>query len=131
MVLLLLVSPVYFPFLRDGISNLVSKHQKDMKKINIKPLADRVLVEALPEHERGKETKSGIFIPETVDKERAEQGIVVAVGQGKTTDEGKIIPMSVKVGDKVIFAKYGPDEIKLDGKEYFILNESNILAVIE
>lgn len=131
MVLLLLVSPVYFPFLRDGISNLVSKHQKDMKKINIKPLADRVLVEALPEHERGKETKSGIFIPETVDKERAEQGLVVAVGQGKTTDEGKIIPMSVKVGDKVIFAKYGPDEIKLDGKEYFILNESNILAVIE
>jgi len=102
-----------------------------MKKINIKPLGDRVLVEALPEHERGKETKSGIFIPETVDKERAEQGLVVAVGQGKTTDEGKIIPMSVKVGDKVIFTKYGPDEIKLDGKEYFILSESNILAVIE
>lgn len=101
------------------------------KKINIRPLADRVVVEALSEHERGKETKSGIFIPETADKERAEQGIVVAVGAGKITDEGKLIPMTVKVGDKILFAKYGPDEIKVDGKEYFILSEANILAVIE
>lgn len=101
------------------------------KKVNIHPIGDRVLVEASSEHERGKETKSGIFIPETADKERAEQGIVVAMGAGKMTDEGKIIPMTVKVGDKILFAKYGPDEIKVDGKEYFILSESNILAVIE
>jgi chaperonin GroES len=100
------------------------------KKIALRPLHDRVVVEAIGENERGKETKSGIFIPETVDKERAERGVVVAVGQGKMTDDGKLIPMSVKVGDKVMFAKYGPDEIKIDGKEYFILSESNILAVI-
>lgn len=99
--------------------------------MTIRPLGDRVLVEALSEHERGKETKSGIFIPETADKERAEQGIVIALGAGKVTDEGKIIPMTVKVGDKILFAKYGPDEIKADGKDYFILSESNILAVIE
>lgn len=102
-----------------------------MKKINLKPLGDRVIVEALPEHERGKETKTGIFIPETVDKERAEQGLVVAVGAGKISDDGKLIPMSVRAGDKILFSKYGPDEIKVDGKEYFILSESNILAIIE
>ncbi|MEI6296937.1 MAG: co-chaperone GroES [bacterium] len=100
------------------------------KKITLKPLQDRVLVEALSEHERGKETKSGIFIPETAEKERAERGTVIAVGPGKMNDEGKIIPMSVTVGDKVIFSKYGPDEIKVDGKEYFILSETNILAIV-
>lgn len=100
------------------------------KKIAIQPLHDRVVVEAIGENERGKETKGGIFIPETVDKEKAERGIIVAVGPGKINDEGKIIPMSVKVGDKIIFTKYGPDEIKVDGKEYFILNETNILAIV-
>ena len=100
------------------------------KKIAIQPLHDRVVVEAIGENERGKETKSGIFIPETVDKERSERGVVVAVGPGKTNDDGKVIPMSVKVGDKIIFTKYGPDEVKVDGKDYFVLSESNILAVI-
>ncbi len=100
------------------------------KKINLRPLGDRVIVLPLSEHERGKETKSGIFIPETTEKERPEQGIVVAVGPGKISDDGKVIAMSVKEGDKVLFTKYGPDEIKVDGKEYFILSESNVLAVI-
>lgn len=100
------------------------------KKINLRPLGDRVIVEPMSEHERGKETKSGIFIPETVDKERPEQGLVVAVGPGKVADDGKVVSMSLKIGDKVLFTKYGPDEIKLDGKEYFILSESNVLAVI-
>jgi chaperonin GroES len=100
------------------------------KKIAIQPLHDRVVVEAIGENERGKETKSGIFIPETVDKERAERGLVVAVGPGKMSEEGKVLPMSVKVGDRIIFTKYGPDEIKVDGKEYFILSETNILAIV-
>ena len=100
------------------------------KKINLRPLGDRVIVEPQSEHERGKETKSGIFIPETTEKERAEQGIVVAVGPGKVGEDGKLGVMSLKVGDKVLFTKYGPDEVKLDGKEYFILSESNVLAVI-
>ena len=75
-----------------------------MKKTSIKPLSDRVLVEAAGAQEIGKETKSGIFIPDTVDKERAEQGFVVAIGPGKMTDDGKLIPVAVKVGDKVLFA---------------------------
>lgn len=100
------------------------------KKINLRPLGDRIIVEPLSEHERGKETKGGIFIPETTEKERPEQGVVVAVGPGKMGEDGKILSMSVKVGDKILFTKYGPDEVKLDGKEYFILSESNVLAVI-
>ncbi len=100
------------------------------KKINLTPLGDRIIVLPVSEHERGKETKSGIFIPETSEKERPEQGVVVAVGSGKVTDDGKTLPMSVKVGDVVLFTKYGPDEIKMDGKEYFILSESNVLAVV-
>ncbi len=76
-------------------------------------------------------TKSGIFIPETAEKERSEQGLIVAVGPGKRDEDGKLCLMNVKVGEKVMFAKYGPDEIKIDGKEYFILSESSILAVIE
>ena len=100
-------------------------------KIGISPLGDRVVVEPISELERGSKTKGGIFIPETADKERSEQGTVVAVGPGKLTDEGQRLPVTVKVGQKVLFTKYGQDEIKLDGKEYFILSESNILAVIE
>lgn len=101
-----------------------------MKGINLKPLGDRVLV--LPEREEEKsKTKSGIIIPETVGKERPEQGTVVAVGEGRFDEDGNRIPMSVKKGQTVLFSKYGPDEIKLDGKEYLIISESNILAVIE
>jgi len=100
------------------------------KKLNITPMGDRVVVEALSELERGSSTKSGIFIPETGDKERAEQGKVVAVGQGKRADDGKVYPVGVKVGDRILFTKYGPDEIKVDGEEYLIVSESNILAVI-
>ena|SRR3989338_125450 len=97
--------------------------------MNIKPLGDRVVVEPLHE-EKGK-TKSGIYLPETADKERPEQGKIVAVGPGKLSDEGKRIPMSVKKGDTVLFTKYGPNEIKVDGKEYLIAREEDILAILE
>ena len=100
------------------------------KKSTIIPLGDRVLVKPIPKDE-GKKTASGIIIPETVDKEKPEQGKVVAVGEGRMTDDGKIIPMRVKKGDVVIFSKYGPDEIKVDGEEYYILSESSILAIIK
>ena len=95
--------------------------------MNVKPLADRVLVKAISETE----TKSGIVIPETVEKERPEKGEVVAVGPGKMLKTGERSAMGVKVGDKVVFKKYSPDEIKVDGKELLILDESDILAVIE
>lgn len=96
-------------------------------KINIKPLADRVLVEPL---EATTKTAGGIIIPETASKERGEQGRVVAVGPGKRGDDGKLVPMTVKKGDRIIFSKYGPDEVKVEGKEYFIISEANILAII-
>ena len=100
------------------------------KKIDIKPLGDRVLVEPITELEAGK-TKSGIVLPETMSKERSEQGLVLAVGPGRRGEDGKMIPIAVKKGQKVIFSKYGPDEIKVGDKEYYIVSESNILAVIE
>lgn len=96
----------------------------------LKPLADRVIVEPLREDEKEK-TKGGIIIPETIDKERPERGKVVATGPGRMTDGGQLIPLSVKKGQTVLFSKYGPDEIKIDGKKYLILSESSILAVVE
>jgi chaperonin GroES len=98
--------------------------------VGVTPLADRVLV--LPLGKDEKVSVSGIIIPETVDKERPDQGTVVAVGPGKYNEDGdELIPVTVKVGQKVIFSKYGPDEIKIGGKEYFIISESNILAIID
>ena len=96
--------------------------------MKIKPLGDRVLVELIDQTTK---SAGGIIIPDTVNKERGEQGKVVAVGVGKRADDGKLIPLAVKRGDKIIFSKYGPDEIKVDGKEYFIISESNILAIYE
>ncbi|OGM00141.1 co-chaperone GroES [Candidatus Uhrbacteria bacterium RIFOXYC2_FULL_47_19] len=95
--------------------------------MSVKPLADRVLVKPLTETE----TKSGIVIPETIEKERPEKGEIISVGPGKLLDSGERAAMSVKVGDKIVFKKYAPDEIKDDGQEYLILDESDILAVIE
>ncbi|MBU1045882.1 co-chaperone GroES [Patescibacteria group bacterium] len=96
--------------------------------MNIKPLADYILIEPVTAEEK---TKSGIFLPETAEKERPEQGTVVAVGTGKKTAAGKVVPMDVKVGDKVLFTKYGPNEIEIDGKEYLIAREDDILAILE
>ena len=90
----------------------------------IKPLADRVVVKPI---EREETTKGGIVIPDTA-KERPQEGEVVAVGPGKYED-GKRVPMEVKVGDRVLFAKYGGTEIKIDGDEYLVLRESDILAI--
>lgn len=97
--------------------------------LNIKPLGDRVLIVPLNPVE-GSLTKSGIIIPETVDKEKPHQGKVLAVGPGGRADTGELIPMSVKVGQKVVFSKYSPDEIKIDEKEYYIISESSILAIL-
>lgn len=95
------------------------------------PLHNNVLIEPLSDEERGTKTKSGILIPETVGKEKPDQGKIVEVGPGKRDANGKIVPMSVKKGQKVVFAKYGPDEIKVGDKKYYIISEDNILAIIE
>jgi len=96
--------------------------------MEIKPLSDHVLIEAMPQEEK---TESGIFLPETVEKERPEQGKVVAVGTGKKLSSGKVIPLDVKKGDVVLFTKYGPNEIKVNGKEYLIAKQEDILAILE
>lgn len=97
--------------------------------MNVKPLNDHVIVEAV----QGKEeaTRAGIILPETVDKEKPEQGKVVAVGPGKLLENGSRAAMSVKVGDIVLFKKYSPDEIKVEKKDFLVLSENDILAVIE
>ncbi|MEK7150058.1 MAG: co-chaperone GroES [Patescibacteria group bacterium] len=92
------------------------------------PLGDRVLLKVSEDKNQSK-TASGIFIPDTVDKEKPEQGKVVAVGEGKYID-GKLIPLSVKVGNTVVFSKYGYDEIKVGEEEFLIIKEDNILAII-
>lgn len=97
----------------------------------ITPLGDRVLLEPLSKEELEGRTKSGIVIPDTAEKERPEQGKVVSVGEGRRTDEGKLIPLGVKKGQRVLFTKYGPTEIKVAGKEYLIAKEEDILAIIE
>jgi len=96
--------------------------------MKIKPLADHILIEPLKEKEK---TKAGILLPETAEKEKPEQGKVIAVGPGKKTVTGKRIPLEVKVGDRVLFTKYGPNEIKIDDKEYLIAKEEDIVAIIE
>jgi chaperonin GroES len=105
--------------------------EKKPKNMKIFPLRDRVLIDP-EETDAGaeKKTASGIFIPETGNREKPEQGIVAAVGEGDY-DDGKLIPLKVKIGDKVVFQKYGHDEIKVGGKKYFIMKEENILAVIK
>ena len=95
--------------------------------LNIKPLGDRVLVEPVEEKET---KKGGIIIPDTA-KEKPTEGLVRALGTGKTDDDGKKLPFEVKVGDRVLVSKYGGTEIKLDGKEFKILNSDDILGVIE
>jgi chaperonin GroES len=90
----------------------------------LQPLADRVLVKPIEKEEK---TKSGIYLPDTA-KEKPQEGEIMAVGPGKLTDDGKRIPMDLKVGDRVIYAKYGGTEIKVDDEDFIILRESDILA---
>ncbi|MFH1226104.1 MAG: co-chaperone GroES [bacterium] len=96
--------------------------------MNIKPLNDNVLIKPLKEEAT---TKSGIVLPDTMDKEKPERGEVVAIGPGKLLENGQRALMSVQVGQKVMFKKYSPDEIKIDKEEYLIISESDIIAVLE
>lgn len=96
--------------------------------MKLKPLNDHVIVKAITENEV---TKSGIIMPDTVDKEKPEKGEVVAIGNGKLLDNGQRAAMTVKIGDKVMFKKYSPDEIKVDEDEYLVISESDIIAILE
>ena len=94
----------------------------------IRPLADRVVIKP---QEREEKTRGGLFLPDTASKEKPQEGLVVAIGEGRLDDNGKRVAMSVKAGDKVLFAKYAGTEIKLDDVEYLILAEKDILAVVQ
>lgn len=93
----------------------------------IKPIHSNVVIKATTQEQI---TKSGIVLPDTVEKERPEQGEVIAVGEGRLLNDGQRAPMSVKVGDVVMFKKYSPDEIKVDGEEYLVISEDDIIAII-
>lgn len=95
--------------------------------MKLRPLQDRIIVKRLEEETK---TAGGIFIPETA-KEKPQKGEVVAVGNGKKTDDGKILPIDVKTGDKVLFGKYAGTEIKIDGEEFLIMREDDILGIME
>ena len=94
--------------------------------MKIKPLRDRVIVRRLNEEET---TKGGIIIPDTA-KEKPQEGEVVAVGSGKVLDDGKIVPLEVKKGDKILFGKYSGTEVKVDGDEYLMMREDEILGIV-
>jgi chaperonin GroES len=95
--------------------------------MKIEPLYDKVVIKPLDEEEV---TASGIVLPDTVDKEKPMQGEVIAVGTGKRLDNGQMAPVSVRVGDKVLFTKYGPEEVEIDNEEYLVIEEDKILAIV-
>ncbi|NOR50046.1 MAG: co-chaperone GroES [Desulfuromonadales bacterium] len=95
--------------------------------MNIRPLHDRIIVERIEEETM---TASGIIIPDSA-KEKPQEGSVIAVGKGKVTEDGKVLPLDVKVGDKVLFGKYSGTDIKIEGNEYLMMREDDVLGVVE
>jgi chaperonin GroES len=95
--------------------------------MNLRPLQDRIIVKRLEEENK---TAGGLYIPDTA-KEKPQKGEIIAVGKGKVTEDGKVLPIDVKVGDKVLFGKYAGTEIKIDGVDFLIMREDDILGVIE
>jgi len=102
-------------------------YKKTINEMNFKPLHDRVLISRL---EQENKTKSGIIIPDTA-KEKPAEGVVAAAGPGQINDAGNTVPLSVKEGDKVLFAKWGGTEVKIDDKDFLIMKESDILGIIQ
>jgi len=96
-------------------------------KAELKPLGDRVVIESV---EQAQQSAGGVILPDTA-KEKPQEGVIIAVGPGRKTDKGDLIPMDLKAGDKVIYSKYSGSEIKLDGTEYLIISEKDVLAVVK
>src|SRR6185437_10998449 len=95
--------------------------------VRLKPLGDRVLVKPV---EKKDEVRGGLIIPDTA-KEKPQEGEVMAVGKGKITEEGKLLPMDVKVGDRILYGKYSGTEIKIEGQEYLIMNQDDVVGIVE
>jgi chaperonin GroES len=103
------------------------KEKETMAKTSFTPLHDRILVQRV---EEGESVRGGIIIPDTA-KEKPQQGKVISVGKGKSNDEGKVFPLDVKAGDSILFGKYSGTEIKLDGEEYLIMREEEVLGILK
>ncbi|MCM2354188.1 MAG: co-chaperone GroES [Pseudobdellovibrio sp.] len=97
------------------------------KELGVRPLHDRILVKRTAEDEK---TAGGLFIPDSA-KEKPQRGEIVAAGKGRITEEGKVLPLEVKVGDKILFSKYAGTEIKLDGAEFLMMREEDVLGVVQ
>lgn len=110
----------------DPKKELDKKFEDFLRKL--KPMDDRILVEPMEEETS---TNFGLVLPDTASKEKPQKGRVVAVGPGKFSEDGKRLPMSVKAGDMILYTKYGPTEVKIEGKEIFFLQESDVLAVVQ
>ena len=95
--------------------------------MNLKPLSDNIVVKGLSKEET---TKSGIILPDTIDKEKPEQGEVLAVGPGKYQN-GQLVPVEVKVGNKILFKKYGPDEFEVDGEKVLVISQDDVVGILE
>jgi len=111
---------------KQSFSRLKTRKEKEVQKMKIKPLGDRILVKRVEGEEK---SKGGIIIPDSA-KEKPQEGLIVAVGKGKTTDDGKLIALEVKEGDRVLFGKYSGTEVKLDGEEHLIMREDDILGIL-
>jgi chaperonin GroES len=98
-----------------------------LTKVKIRPLGDRVLVEPL---DKEKQERGGLIIPDTA-KEKPQEGEIVAAGKGKVSDDGKVLPMDVKAGDRILYGKYSGTEIKIDGDDYLIMHQDDILGILE
>jgi chaperonin GroES len=105
----------------------MSTTKKGGSRMNIRPLYDRIIVRRVAEEEK---TKGGIIIPDTA-KDKPTEGEVVAAGKGRLTEDGKVVPMDVKKGDRILFSKYAGNEVKIDGVEYLIMREEDVLGIIE
>jgi chaperonin GroES len=102
------------------------ENQKEMRKMKLRPLQDRILVQRVEEETT---TKGGIIIPDTA-KEKPAEGKVMAVGSGKVGDDGKRIPLEIKAGDRILFGKYSGSEVKIEGEEFLIMREDDVLGII-
>lgn len=99
-----------------------------MAKLKFKPIGDRILIKI--DKEADQKTASGIYVPDSSRQEKPDFGTIIAAGEGKRTEAGKTIPMRVKVGQTIMFAKFSYDEIKIDGEEYLVISENNILGIL-
>ena len=109
----------------------MAKKKDSQKQISVKPLGDRVLIEPIEDKESEKKSDAGIIIPKSSEEENVKRGQVVEVGEGNRDDSGEMIPLQVSEGDKVLFKEFAGDKVNINDKEYYIVNETGLLAIVK